>query len=73
MSYFPKGIRYEEGGIASAFNHVDPDAYKPRLLHCKGKHNVRVTQVCSTPFNVLGLFGPDRPASPVCGTRCRSR
>jgi len=42
---FPKGIRILEGGVESAFRHVDPTAYKPRLLHLKGKRNVRVTQV----------------------------
>ena len=33
------------GGVESAFRHVDPTAYKPRLLHLKGKRNVRITQV----------------------------
>jgi hypothetical protein len=45
LSYFKGGIRILEGGIASAFNHVDPAAYTPRLLHLKGKRNVRVSQV----------------------------
>jgi hypothetical protein len=44
MSYFPSGLRYLEGGIATAFNHVDPTAYRPRLLHLKGKRTVRVNQ-----------------------------
>jgi len=45
MSMFPKGVRYQDGGVASAFNVVDPNAYKARLLHLKGKRNVRVSQV----------------------------
>jgi len=47
LSYFaPKGgIRVLEGGIASGFNHVKPTEYKPRLLHLKGKKNVRILQV----------------------------
>jgi advillin len=45
QSLFPDGIRYLEGGVDSAFRHVDPSAYKPRLFHLKGKRNVRVQQV----------------------------
>ncbi len=33
------------GGVASAFNIVKPEDYKPRLLHVKGKTNVAVSQV----------------------------
>lgn len=44
-SYFKSGIQYLDGGIESAFNHVNPDAYVPRLLQCKGKRDVRVMQV----------------------------
>jgi len=45
LSYFPKGIVYLDGGIASAFNHVKPDDYRPRLLQCKGKRIVRCNEV----------------------------
>jgi gelsolin len=47
LSYWKEagGIRLLEGGIASGFNHVKPTEYKARLLHLKGKKNVRVTQV----------------------------
>jgi hypothetical protein len=45
LSYFPKGVQYLEGGVDSAFTHVDPDAYQPRLFHVKGKRNVRSVQV----------------------------
>jgi len=44
-SYFKSGIQYLDGGVDSAFNHVDPDAYTARLLQCKGKRDVRVMQV----------------------------
>jgi gelsolin len=33
------------GGIDSGFKQVKPEEYKPRLLHCKGIKNVKVTQV----------------------------
>ena len=45
MALFPKGVSYLDGGVASAFNHVDPSAYKPRLFQLKGKRNVRSAQV----------------------------
>jgi len=45
LSLFPGGLRILDGGVDSAFKHVDPTAYKPRLFHLKGKRNVRVQQV----------------------------
>jgi len=39
------GIRLLEGGVASGFRHVEPEKFKPRLLHLKGRRNIRVTQV----------------------------
>jgi len=47
LSYYKDtgGIRLLEGGVESGFNHVKPTEYKPRLLHLKGRKNVRVTQV----------------------------
>ncbi|XP_014671689.1 PREDICTED: gelsolin, cytoplasmic-like [Priapulus caudatus] len=45
LSFFKKGIKYLQGGVASGFNHVAPDSHQPRLLHVKGKRNVRATQV----------------------------
>jgi len=45
MSYFKSQITIMEGGIETGFHHVKPEEYKPRLLHFKGKKNVRVTEV----------------------------
>jgi len=46
QSYFPKGIMYMEGGIASGFRHVKPEEYKPRLFQVKRtKKTVRATEV----------------------------
>ncbi|XP_072946726.1 actin depolymerising venom protein gelsolin 1-like [Epargyreus clarus] len=44
--YFPRGVRYLDGGVASGFNHVttNPGAEK-RLFQVKGKKNIRVRQV----------------------------
>lgn len=46
LSRFKKGVRYLNGGVASGFRHVDPDApYPARLFHVKGRRNVRVKEV----------------------------
>lgn len=47
LAYFPGGIRYLDGGIETAFRHVDPDAYQPRLFQIKGAgaRSVRSVQV----------------------------
>ncbi|XP_036359317.1 advillin isoform X2 [Octopus sinensis] len=45
LSYFKKGITYLSGGIESGFRKVERNVYEKRLLHVKGKRNVRVTQV----------------------------
>lgn len=46
LSYFTAngGIRLLHGGAESGFNHVEPESYKPRLLHLKGRKNVRINQ-----------------------------
>ncbi|WAR10094.1 AVIL-like protein [Mya arenaria] len=44
LSYFKKGIKYNDGGVKSGFNHVDT-TFKKRLMHIKGKHHVRVQEV----------------------------
>ncbi|XP_030829530.1 advillin isoform X2 [Strongylocentrotus purpuratus] len=45
MSYFPKGIRYLEGGIKSGFKKVDKDKFEKKMYIVKGKRNIRVNQV----------------------------
>lgn len=45
MSYFPDGVMYNSGGVESAFVHVDKTAFEPRLLHVKGRKNIRSRQV----------------------------
>ncbi|XP_071484632.1 LOW QUALITY PROTEIN: advillin-like [Diadema antillarum] len=45
MSYFPKGIKYLEGGVKSGFKKVDKDKFIKKMYLVKGKRNVRVNQV----------------------------
>jgi len=47
-----EGVRYLEGGVASGFAHVDPDAVEKKLLQVKGKRNVRVREV---PLDVSSM------------------
>nr|KAF6493713.1 advillin [Rousettus aegyptiacus] len=44
--YFKQGIIYKKGGVASGMKHVETNAYDvKRLLHVKGKRNIRATEV----------------------------
>lgn len=52
LAMFPGGVRYVDGGVASGFKHVDPDDVEKKLLHVKGKRNVRVRQV---PLDVSSM------------------
>lgn len=45
LSYFPKGIKFQSGGCATGFRHVEPTTYRNRLLHIKGKKNCVVREV----------------------------
>jgi hypothetical protein len=47
FTYFKNGIKYLDGGHETGFNHVldQLENFKPKLFHCKGKRNVRCTQV----------------------------
>eukprot|EP00049_Salpingoeca_infusionum_P017156 m.351941 g.351941 ORF g.351941 m.351941 type:complete len:836 (+) comp16405_c0_seq1:595-3102(+) len=45
LAMFKNGLRYLEGGVATGFKHVDRDAFETRLLHIKGRRNIRVSQV----------------------------
>jgi len=58
MALFGGNIAILEGGMESGFRNVKPEEYKPRLLHVKGKQNVRVTEVNCTwkSLNVGDVF-----------------
>ncbi|XP_072877004.1 advillin isoform X2 [Chlorocebus sabaeus] len=44
--YFKQGIIYKKGGVASGMKHVETNTYNvKRLLHVKGKRNIRATEV----------------------------
>ncbi|KFO24519.1 advillin isoform X2 [Fukomys damarensis] len=44
--YFKQGIIYKKGGVASGMKHVETNTYSmKRLLHVKGKRNIRATEV----------------------------
>ncbi|VDP00112.1 unnamed protein product [Heligmosomoides polygyrus] len=47
ISYFPNGIRYLASGYDSGYHHVEDmfKNWKPKLFHCKGKRNIRCTEV----------------------------
>uniref|UniRef100_A0AC35TG63 Gelsolin-like domain-containing protein n=1 Tax=Rhabditophanes sp. KR3021 TaxID=114890 RepID=A0AC35TG63_9BILA len=47
LSYFKEGIVYNFGGHQTGFTHIVDDLanFKNRLFQCKGKRNVRCTQV----------------------------
>ncbi|XP_020501097.2 villin-1 isoform X2 [Labrus bergylta] len=45
-SYFKNGLIYKKGGVASGFQHVDPNTYNVlRLLHVKGRKHVKASEV----------------------------
>lgn len=77
-------MEYVPGGTASGLNHVLPEEMPTRLLHIKGRRNVRLTQV---PLSVASLNHGDvfildhagnifvvrgtpapRPSRPTCAT-----
>jgi len=45
LKLFNNQITIMSGGMESGFKHVEPEKYKPRLLHLKGQKKVRVTEV----------------------------
>jgi len=57
-SYFEKngGLQMLEGGVESGFNHVEPEKFRPRLLHLKGRKNIRVEEV---DFSMASLNSGD--------------
>ncbi|NXC01435.1 CAPG protein, partial [Orthonyx spaldingii] len=47
MEYFPRGLTYQEGGVASAFKRGRPDpgaGPAPKLYQVKGKRKIRASQ-----------------------------
>jgi hypothetical protein len=52
LALFPNGIQYLAGGVATGFKHVDRDAFSTRLLHVKGRRNIRVSQVELSPSSL---------------------
>jgi len=50
------GVRYLDGGMETGFKHVEPEKYKPRLLHLKGTKRVRVTDV---PLQISSINAGD--------------
>jgi len=36
LKLFPKGVQILSGGVETGFRHVEPEKYRPRLLHVKG-------------------------------------
>jgi len=52
LALFKGGLRYLEGGVATGFKHVDRDAFTTRLLHVKGRRNIRVAQVELSPASM---------------------
>jgi gelsolin len=45
LTLFKGKITLMKGGVDSAFNHIKPTEYKPRLFHLKGKREIRITEV----------------------------
>lgn len=52
LALFKGGVRYLEGGVATGFKHVDRDAFRLRLLHLKGRRNVRCSEVKVDPKSI---------------------
>jgi len=45
LKIFNNTLVIMSGGVESGFKHVEPEKYRPRLLHLKGQKKVRVTEV----------------------------
>ncbi|KAM9671651.1 LOW QUALITY PROTEIN: advillin [Trichechus inunguis] len=55
--YFKQGIIYKKGGVATGMKHAETNTYNvKRLLHVKGKRNIRATEV--SPPTVCPDPGP---------------
>ena len=49
LAMFKGGVQYLEGGVATGFKKVDREAFQTRLLHIKGRRNIRTQQVPLDP------------------------
>ncbi|KAM8745290.1 scinderin like a [Acanthopagrus schlegelii] len=59
LSYFKRGIQYKKGGVASGFKQVvTNEANQKRLLHVKGRRNIKAKEVDMTwdSFNTDDCF-----------------
>ena len=56
LQCFPTGVQYLAGGVESGFTHVERDSWPTRLLHIKGRRNVRVLEV---PLSLSSLNSGD--------------
>ncbi|KAJ3599600.1 hypothetical protein NHX12_033556 [Muraenolepis orangiensis] len=75
LRYFPQGLRYKEGGMASGLSHVETnDMTKQTLLHLKGKRLIRAQEVPMTwsSFNNNDCFVIDLGQNIYqwCGSKC---
>lgn len=52
LGLFSPGIRILQGGVDSAFNKVDRDAFRVRLLKVKGKKSIRITEETAVTSNL---------------------
>lgn len=52
LSYFKKGIKYQNGGTASGFHHYEKK-FEPRLFQLKGKRTVRLIELRSIEWSSL--------------------
>ena len=52
LKYFPKGVKYLKGGVASGFKHVEAEDRPPVLLRLKGRGN-NVSLTAGAPTSCL--------------------
>lgn len=52
LSYFPQGIRIQNGGVVSGFRHVE-DATVPRMFHIKGKCRPIVRELPTVSWSLM--------------------
>ncbi|XP_037537421.1 gelsolin, partial [Nematolebias whitei] len=75
LGYFKSGIKYQKGGVASGFKHVETNGMNvSRLLHVKGRRAIRATEVDMSwaSFNKGDCFIIDlgKDVYQWCGSEC---